>query len=305
MASRTGRRREILAHSSNVGTITIADKRLGGGPSCASGSTVFGIGEATGVDLPGRAARRRLRRRQVVRHGDPERADRRGHRGHAAADGCALRLDRQQRSLAPAAHHGRDRNQADDRLEEAASSCRRTSPGSCAACSPTVVEATAPANSPRVPGYSVAGKTGTTPKYDAKHGTYCDPGKDDCEYQTSFVGFAPAKNPRFVALIMVDEPHDKDGDSSMLEGGDRRRAGVQARIAQGILQELRVPADHPRRAHAGPATKTRSSRGARRALERGRRRLACGRRDGQRRRRRHRVPLGALRPGIAVLRAAR
>ena len=96
-----------------------------------------------------------------------------------------------------------------------------------------------------VPGYSVAGKTGTTPKYDAKHGTYCDPGKDDCEYQTSFVGFAPAKNPRFVALIMVDEPHDKDGDSSMLEGGIVA-APVFARIAQGILQELRVPADRPR-----------------------------------------------------------
>ena len=97
----------------------------------------------------------------------------------------------------------------------------------------------------RVKGYSVAGKTGTTPKYDAKHGTYCDPYKRKCEYQTSFVGFAPAKNPRFVALVMVDEPHDKNGKTALLEGGSVAAPTFQ-RIAQGILQELRVPPDRPR-----------------------------------------------------------
>jgi cell division protein FtsI (penicillin-binding protein 3) len=97
----------------------------------------------------------------------------------------------------------------------------------------------------RVKGYSVAGKTGTTPKFDAKHGTYCDPYKSKCEYQTSFVGFAPAKNPRFVALVMVDEPHDKNGETASLEGGSVAAPTFQ-RIAQGILQELRVPPDRPR-----------------------------------------------------------
>ncbi len=97
----------------------------------------------------------------------------------------------------------------------------------------------------RIKGYSVAGKTGTTPKFDAKHGTYCDPYKRKCQYQTSFVGFAPAKNPRFVALVMVDEPHDKNGDTSLLEGGIVA-APVFKRIAQGILQELQVRPDRPR-----------------------------------------------------------
>jgi cell division protein FtsI/penicillin-binding protein 2 len=96
----------------------------------------------------------------------------------------------------------------------------------------------------RISGYSVAGKTGTTPKYDAKHGTYCDPYKRKCQYQTSFVGFAPAKNPRFVALVMVDEPHDKNGQTASLEGGSVA-APTFKRIAQGILQELRVPPDRP------------------------------------------------------------
>jgi hypothetical protein len=43
----------------------------------------------------------------------------------------------------------------------------------------------------------------------------------------------------------VDEPHDKNGDASLLEGGIVAAPAFK-RIAQGILQELRVPADRPR-----------------------------------------------------------
>ena len=46
--------RRILAESSNVGTITIA-QRLGGG-NLASWIDRFGFGRATGVDLPGESA---------------------------------------------------------------------------------------------------------------------------------------------------------------------------------------------------------------------------------------------------------
>jgi cell division protein FtsI (penicillin-binding protein 3) len=58
------------------------------------------------------------------------------------------------------------------------------------------------------------------------------------------VGFAPATDPRFVALVMVDDPHDKDGNSE-LEGGMVAAPAFQ-RIAKGILQELQVPPDRPR-----------------------------------------------------------
>jgi cell division protein FtsI/penicillin-binding protein 2 len=93
-----------------------------------------------------------------------------------------------------------------------------------------------------IQGYSVAGKTGTTPKFDAKHGNYCDPYKGHCEYQTSFVGFAPAKHPRFVALVMVDEPHsDNQYD---LEGGYVAAPAFRS-IAQGILQVLQIKPDRP------------------------------------------------------------
>jgi cell division protein FtsI/penicillin-binding protein 2 len=52
----------------------------------------------------------------------------------------------------------------------------------------------------QIPGYSVAGKTGTSQKINPKTGAY------DTEYITSFVGFAPASNPEYLTLIAVDEP---------------------------------------------------------------------------------------------------
>src|SRR5215210_6009491 len=52
----------------------------------------------------------------------------------------------------------------------------------------------------RIPGYTVAGKTGTAQKVDPQTGLYGD------EYVTSFVGFAPAQNPEYLVLLAVDEP---------------------------------------------------------------------------------------------------
>jgi cell division protein FtsI (penicillin-binding protein 3) len=98
----------------------------------------------------------------------------------------------------------------------------------------------------RIPGYSVAGKTGTTPKYDSKHGAaaYCDSSVKQCEYQTSFVGFAPATHPRFVTLVMVDGAKGPDGKSNGLEGGDVAAPAFKT-ITQGILQVLQIKPDRP------------------------------------------------------------
>jgi cell division protein FtsI (penicillin-binding protein 3) len=52
-----------------------------------------------------------------------------------------------------------------------------------------------------VPGYQLAGKTGTANKVDPTTGEY-----SDSKYVASFVGFAPAKNPKLLCAVMVDEP---------------------------------------------------------------------------------------------------
>src|SRR5881394_340294 len=50
-----------------------------------------------------------------------------------------------------------------------------------------------------VPGYTLAGKTGTAQV--AENGTY-----SDTKYIASFIGFAPAKDPRLLVAVVVDEP---------------------------------------------------------------------------------------------------
>lgn len=53
----------------------------------------------------------------------------------------------------------------------------------------------------QIEGYAVGGKTGTAQKYD-EYGRV-DAGKYIC----SFIGFAPANDPKYVCLILVDEPN--------------------------------------------------------------------------------------------------
>jgi cell division protein FtsI/penicillin-binding protein 2 len=52
----------------------------------------------------------------------------------------------------------------------------------------------------QIPGYTVAGKTGTSQKVDPETGAYTT------RYVSSFVGFVPATDPEFVMLVAVDEP---------------------------------------------------------------------------------------------------
>jgi cell division protein FtsI/penicillin-binding protein 2 len=82
----------------------------------------------------------------------------------------------------------------------------------------------------QIPGYRVAGKTGTAAKPDA------DGGYSETRYVASFVGFAPASDPRVVVLVTVDEPR------GAIWGGTVA-APVFADITQFVLQYLEVPPD--------------------------------------------------------------
>ncbi len=52
----------------------------------------------------------------------------------------------------------------------------------------------------RVDGYKLAGKTGTAQKPDPRGGYSPD------RYVASFIGFAPARDPRLLVAVVVDEP---------------------------------------------------------------------------------------------------
>jgi len=62
-----------------------------------------------------------------------------------------------------------------------------------------VLEAGGTAAAVEVPGYTLAGKTGTAQKA-------IDGGYSDTEFVASFVGFAPAENPQLLVTVVVDNP---------------------------------------------------------------------------------------------------
>jgi cell division protein FtsI (penicillin-binding protein 3) len=78
-----------------------------------------------------------------------------------------------------------------------------------------------------VPGYTLAGKTGTAEK--AEDGTY-----SKSKYVASFIGFAPAQNPQLLAAVIVDEPQGE------IYGGSVA-APAFGRIAEFALPYLGVP----------------------------------------------------------------
>jgi cell division protein FtsI (penicillin-binding protein 3) len=79
-------------------------------------------------------------------------------------------------------------------------------------------------------GYSVAGKTGTARKQEGK-------GYASGKYRASFVGLAPADDPRIVVAVLVDEPRGR-----VFYGGEVA-APVFAEIVQHTLRQLGVPPD--------------------------------------------------------------
>jgi cell division protein FtsI (penicillin-binding protein 3) len=84
------------------------------------------------------------------------------------------------------------------------------------------------ATNARVPGFRVAGKTGTAQKVDPVTGGYSSDKR-----VASFVGFLPVEDPRLVMLVAIDEP--KKG----VYGG-LLAAPVFSRIAAQAMQYLKV-----------------------------------------------------------------
>jgi cell division protein FtsI (penicillin-binding protein 3) len=83
----------------------------------------------------------------------------------------------------------------------------------------------------QVPGYRVAGKTGTAHKLEGRG--YAN------KYISSFVGFAPVSRPRLVVAVMIDEP------SAGQHYGGAVAAPVFSAVTGAALRMLAVPTDAP------------------------------------------------------------
>ncbi|MES9822921.1 MAG: penicillin-binding protein 2 [Candidatus Thiodiazotropha endolucinida] len=81
-----------------------------------------------------------------------------------------------------------------------------------------------------VPGYRVAGKTGTAKKSVA--GGYAED-----KYLSLFVGIAPAGDPRLVMAVFIDEPKGKEYYGGLVAGP------VFSRVMSGALRLLNIPPD--------------------------------------------------------------
>jgi cell division protein FtsI (penicillin-binding protein 3) len=83
----------------------------------------------------------------------------------------------------------------------------------------------------QVPGYTVAGKTGTAKKL--VDGSY----QGHSDYNASFVGFTPSPDPEFAILVVIDSPKGPDG----FYAGGSVAAPVFQRIAAAALRHRAVP----------------------------------------------------------------
>jgi cell division protein FtsI (penicillin-binding protein 3) len=195
---------EVLKYSSNIGTVKIA-RRIGK-EALWSALDRFGFGRPTYLGLPGE---RRGILRPVSRWGEIEFAT------HAFGQGMTVTPVQLAAGFAAIADLGMyhpprvalhylgvgGRQEAVERPEEAPSD-RRVMSASAARTLLAIMQGVTEDGTAKlaaVPGYPVAGKTGTAQK--VTNGRY-DPSK----YLASFVGIVPADAPRLVIAVMIDEP---------------------------------------------------------------------------------------------------
>ena len=189
---------QILAQSSNVGTVRIG-QRLGE-TKFDQWVRRFGFGRKTGIELPGEEAGQVLERSEYsgssignlpIGQGESVTPMQLATAYSAIANGGILRRPRLiseidgKRTAIPRARRVIDR--------QTAAQLRTMLEG--------VVQAGGTASAAAIPGYTLAGKTGTANKVDRRTGEY-----SKTRYIGSFVGFAPARNPKLLVTIMVDEP---------------------------------------------------------------------------------------------------
>jgi len=85
-----------------------------------------------------------------------------------------------------------------------------------------------------IPGFRVAGKTGTAQKIDPRTGTY-----SNTQFIGSFVGYVPADRPRLAMIVVIDEPQG-EAWGGVVSAPVFRRVGEQVLNYLGVAQDDQV-----------------------------------------------------------------
>jgi cell division protein FtsI/penicillin-binding protein 2 len=225
---------EIVARSSNIGTVTLA--HMLGRDRLLRWISRFGFGRRTGVDFPGESAGLL----PTYWSGSTIGTLPIGH-------GIAVTPVQMAAAYASVANGGvwiqphlldHVEGKGRRRIERRRVVSRTVAAQIGAMLQNVVVEGTGTLAA--VPGYKVAGKTGTAAKPDPRGGY------SDSRYVASFVGYVPASDPQLVILVTVDEP------KGAIWGGVVA-APAFAEIARFGLQYLEVRPDAPERAASAVA----------------------------------------------------
>jgi cell division protein FtsI (penicillin-binding protein 3) len=218
---------EILARSSNVGVVTLA--QMLGAAGVADWVDRFGFGRPTGIEFPGETP-------GIVLPLENWSGSTIGN--VPIGQGIAVTPVQMAAAYAAVANHGvwvrphlvarvgRKRADRTDRRRVVSRPVART----LVEMLRGVVSEAGTGAEAAIPGYEVAGKTGTAQKPDGRGGYALD------RYVASFVGFVPATAPRLVVLVSVDEPH------GAIWGGVVAAPAFQE-IAKFALRYLEVPPD--------------------------------------------------------------
>lgn len=190
---------EILAQSSNVGTIKIGQEL--GAQRFDQWVRRFGFGAPTGVDLPGEEAGLVL---------DLDRYSGSSMGNLPIGQGVAVTPMQLASGYAAIANGGVLRpphvvSAVDGEQVPTPRGERVISPQTAAQVRTMLKGVLAPggtAPEAAIPGYPLAGKTGTANKIDEETGEY-----SRSRYVASFAGFAPADEPELLITVMVDEPN--------------------------------------------------------------------------------------------------
>ena len=217
---------QILAYSSNVGAITIGQEL--GKVDFDKWVRAFGFGTKTGVDLPGEE-------RGIVLPVSKYSGSSMGNM--PIGQGIAVTPMQMVRAYAAIANGGvlrepRIVRRIDGARAQVSKGRRVISVRTARSLRVMLKGAFAPggtASEVSIPGYALAGKTGTANKIDPATGEY-----SKSRYMASFMGFAPAINPKLLIGVIVDEPQGN------IYGGVVA-APAFGKIASFALSYLKIP----------------------------------------------------------------